>query len=404
MRSAIPYTSLLPLFFAAVAALVGGAVGVSLLATGRTDAQVEGATQETAKEAGPEYPSPKIDDAELASEYANGIELLEGQEYREAKSHFSKLRRRVSGEAKKAVDRCLEEAKGGLEADEVGAKIGRGKYRKALEQAEEALEDYPGLVVTQDLEALAQECRDRLFTDLETFEERENSQGGGARGAIGRRFGLGGGGGQTGFGLRTKIVEQDPKLTTRRERATAPVREGQKALEWRTGSDLSFITFTGVEVNPATDRALLISVRCADAKEAPPLLVILDVDESEIQTRSFGDPRRQPGALFRARDGYHATIKPKVVWQDLRLDLKRFKRKGKDVEWNDVSALRIGHLKGTAGRIFIDSIRIERSDGAIRGSREVATEEVELHPLMVALDREDTEALAETQIEEIPET
>ena len=50
---------------------------------------------------------------------------------------------------------------------------------------------------------------------------------------------------------------------------------------------------------------------------------------------------------------------PQGRWQDLRMDLKKFTRKG-EVEWDMIETLRIVYTGGPDSLIMIDDVRLEK--------------------------------------------
>ncbi len=321
----------------------------------------------------PSFPKATIDDPAAAAEYAKAIEHLEKREYDDAKTIFGKLRRSLDGAAKEAAERCYEEANGGLEHGKISTKAGKGQYRKAIRDCTKALEKYEGLIIAVDLQALLDECNDKIFHEIETFEkagskpepaDEPEDEGGEDEGGNGRGGNRGNQGGATGFGQNTSIVSQDVDLKNKRALLTAPVREGKKALLWRTGRDLSFVTFEKLSEPIKDFRYLNISVRCEDSKSAPNLRLFFDAEEGNLNAGQQGGGGRRgagrAGARVMNRMGFATSIQPKVTWQDLRIDLKKFKPQGGSVKWDDVIALRIIHMQGADGRIHIDNVRLER--------------------------------------------
>ena len=71
-----------------------------------------------------------------------------------------------------------------------------------------------------------------------------------------------------------------------------------------------------------------------------------------------GGGRRGAMRAFQ-RDGYQTSVTVQGRWQDLRIDFKKFTRKG-EVEWDMIEALRLIHTNGKDSLIMVDDIRLER--------------------------------------------
>ncbi|MCZ6602276.1 MAG: hypothetical protein O6952_04655, partial [Planctomycetota bacterium] len=113
-------------------------------------------------------------------------------------------------------------------------------------------------------------------------------------------------------------------------------------------------------------RYLNISVRAKDPKKAPQLRILLDCEEGGLGWGGGGDGGgrggrggRRGGGRTLNRTGFHTTISTSGKWQDLRLDLSKFKPSG-DAALGDILALRIIHLSGGDGKVLLDNIRLER--------------------------------------------
>ena len=103
-------------------------------------------------------------------------------------------------------------------------------------------------------------------------------------------------------------------------------------------------------------------MRSEDAKQTPVLRVLFDCDDAPLNAgggEGGGPGRRRRGNPALSRQGFHFSISPKGKWQDLRLDLRKFNNIGA-VTWAEVKALRILHMPGGEGRIFLDEIHLER--------------------------------------------
>jgi hypothetical protein len=104
-------------------------------------------------------------------------------------------------------------------------------------------------------------------------------------------------------------------------------------------------------------RFLNISIRCEDPKARPQLLILFDANGGQVRAPRGGG-RRGAGRAFQ-RDGYNSALIPQGRWQDLRLDLKKFTRKG-EVQWDMVEALRVVFSGGPDSLIMIDDVRLEK--------------------------------------------
>ncbi|MCZ6689136.1 MAG: hypothetical protein O7H41_05995 [Planctomycetota bacterium] len=306
----------------------------------------------------PPIPTPKFEDSGMGEDYARGVELLVEQNYKAADRIFRKLRKSApEGEQREAAERCYQEAQGGIAADKISSLIQKGSWRKAISSAEKVMDRFEGTISGKTLRDLHDVCVKELYFVIDDFEEKkqkdedESDGGGDGRGARWR--------GASGYGLNTKVLKGSRKDGT--------VREGEHSLEWRTGSDFSYISFDDLSGKVTKEyRYLNISVRAKDSKKAPQLRILLDCEEGGLGWGGGGDGGgrggrggRRGGARTLNRTGFHSAISTSGKWQDFRLDLSKFKPAG-DAALGDILALRIIHQGGSDGRVLIDNIRLER--------------------------------------------
>ena len=299
----------------------------------------------------PPIPSPKFQDAAQGEQYEKGVAYLKDQAYKDAEKIFRKLRRAApAGEEREAAQRCYRESTSGVELLKASAQMQKGQGRKALSTCGRALEEAEGTLVGLQLEELHEICYKEIYFDIADFEEdkSEKEKDDDDLGGGGRR------GGSSGFGLNTRIV-----TGTRKD---GKVRQGKRALGWRTGRNLSYLTFEGVKGEVSDKyRYLNLSIRAEDPKAAPQLRLLFDCDESSLDWGGGRGGRggRRGGSRIFNRMGFQTAISTSGKWQDFRIDLGKFKQSG-DVTWADVIALRIAHLPGGEGRILLDQIRLEK--------------------------------------------
>ena len=291
----------------------------------------------------PPLPAPSFADEQVAAEYQAAVKLLEDGSYKIAKKAFGRIETE-NDEQKAAIKRCLLEVKGRLELETIEKGAAKGKVRKALAKLEKSLPKYEGSTLVG---GSMREKHDELFGDLfrvvADFEPEGQSR---TQGASSRPQGEMRARGRTGYGPNTKFVKEQGQF-----------REGARGLGWKTGRGFGVLTFDEVEEICAEYRYLRISIRCEDPKLRPKLTLIFDTREDPIR----GDGGRRGGhRSFYSREGFHHGLVPEAQWQDLRLDLQKdFNAKG-DVAWDEVLALRIVHVAGTEGTIFIDDVRLEK--------------------------------------------
>lgn len=296
----------------------------------------------------PPIPEPSFEDAKLGEEYARGVELLNAEGYKEAEKVFKRLRRSApEGPPREGVERCYLEAKGGLLIDKIRTQVQKEQWKKALAACEKARDEYEETHAGEKLDKIYQLCIDELYFVIQDFEkDRERGDEGDGPDDRGR--------GRSSFGMNTKVVEGSRKKGT--------VRGGDKALEWLTGRNLSYISLENLPEDLAEGyRSLNLSIRTRDPKRAPQIRILFDCEEGGL---GWGDGRggrggRRGGGRVMTRVGYHSSIATKGQWQDLRLDLRKFTSSG-DAAWQDVIALRLVHMPGGDGRITIDNVRLEK--------------------------------------------
>lgn len=333
-----------------------------------------------ADDEGPPLPSPTFDDAELKTAYEAGVALLEEQEFKKAKSAFSKIRSKApKGEQRDAVERCILEASGGMELLEQQENVIKGKLRKAIKELRKAVEKYEDTQAGVKLDELFDECIQDLYLVVEDFEktksggdddegddededeeegddegddedagEGEGDGGRGGRGQGGNR------GGETGYGQNAKVVRGRPH----------DIWGGDKALRWRTGDGLSMLNFEKVKEKVGQYRYLNLTISTENNKK-PQLVLLFDCEEGALRGGDGGRGGRRGGRgnqMVNMRDGFHYTLVPKggSRQQHLRLDLlKDFRPRG-EVSLEDVVAFRIIHLRSAAANVIIDEIRLEK--------------------------------------------
>jgi len=286
----------------------------------------------------PPIPEPTFEDAAQGEEYAQGVKLLKGEDYEGAEKIFKKLSRSApKGEPREAAERCLKEAEGGVAADKIRGYIAKEQWKKALDQCEKVIDEYEGTFAGEKIEEIRKACIKELYHVIADFEEEEAPQEGDR---------------DRGYGRDTKIVEGSRKQGT--------VRSGDGALEWLTGRQFSFLSFSKMPEDLAEGyKALTFSVRCNNPKSTPQLRILFDCQEGDLRWVGEGGRRGGRAARLFQRLGFHTAIPTSASWQDIRIDLRQFEVQG-DVTWKDVKALRILHMPGAEGRLIIDDVRLEK--------------------------------------------
>ena len=309
------------------------------------------------------FPRPEFGDKAVGEEYGAALELLENGAYKDAKKAFKKLKKSVAkGVETMAVERVLLETDGFLELEGIDSSIAKGKLKKALAKLDKVLPKYSGTRAGAELTRRRDETYGEVFLTIADFEKDSASSAGGAGGAGGNggggnggNGGRGGFGGTTGYGMNTKIIEGTKKGDE--------ARQGTKSLEWRTGRNLSFLNFDKIDGSLSDYRYLRLSIRAQDKKSTPSLVVLLDTEEGLMGGGGGGGRGGRwggrGGAVVYNRLGFTMGIQSKGKWQDLRLDLKKFVKRG-EITLDDVIALRIVHNPGAEGRLYIDDIRFEK--------------------------------------------
>ncbi|MGE3166067.1 MAG: hypothetical protein AB7O52_14265 [Planctomycetota bacterium] len=309
----------------------------------------------------PDMPALQLPDPALQKEYEDAVEKLSKGSYKEARESFRRLKSKVEKEPREAMERGLLEAEGGLELDKATEELRTGKVRKAMVRVLKLGDRFAGTKTGAELAQVLAEAEAMLFLTVADFEEAATKpasppgepapqpdppEGGEGEGGTGR--------GESGYGLNSRVIQGTPEEGT--------VRTGRGALSWRTGRDLSALTFTALKDKVGEYRYLDLSIRCESDEARPNLVLLLDTLEGDLRGGMGGGPRgggRAGAAWVYQREGFHTTITPQAKWQDLRLDLSKFTRKG-EVTLDMVLSLRIVHMPGVSGIITIDDIRLEK--------------------------------------------
>ncbi|MEE8141608.1 MAG: hypothetical protein V3T77_00770 [Planctomycetota bacterium] len=298
----------------------------------------------------PPLPRPSFEDPLLAQQYGEALALLEKHDYKKARGLLRRLKGKApKGESQSAVKRCLLEAEGGLELEKITDRVGDGKLRWASARLEKLERKYQGTFAGQELVKIHKQVLEELYFVVADFEKKqtatppEEKSNGEVQEAAKER---------EDYGEGTRIIQGTPE--------EGSVRHGKRALRWRTSALMTTISFPEVKEKSSQYRYLNLSLRSQDSKRRPQLVLLFDCREMRNQGGGGrrGGGRRGAGRVFQ-REGYHYSVTPTEKWQDLRLDLQKFTRKG-EVTWEDVVALRIIHMPGVEGVIILDDIRLEK--------------------------------------------
>ena len=327
-------------------------------APSQVDESESGIEEEGKTELGP---VPKIDlgDESLNEDLDRFHEYLEGREFSRARSIIKRLKtklRKPEPSIASVLDRCSKEAEAGVVLDKAQKYFDKKRMKQALAVIMKEDPDgtsFEGSLTGEELSELRKIAFEEVYLVLADYEketvspeeqpEEEQDQGRGGRG-----------GQQAG---RSKVIGGS--------REDGDVRTGEFALHWQTGDQISWITI-GTEVfqkmidegQSMTDyRYLNLSIRCEDPKARPQLLVLFDANGGQVNAPRGGG--RRGGTRAFQRDGYNSAMVPQGRWQDLRLDLKKFTRKG-EVEWDMIETLRIVYTGGPDSLIMIDDVRLEK--------------------------------------------
>ena len=302
-------------------------------------------------------PTPIFGDPKHQDRYQEGRNLLTEEKYSKAKTIFKRLKsslRSPTSEIEKALERCLLEAEAGAILLKVRPYVAKERYRTALNvclKADPGGDSFEGSFTGEELEELRQQCIEEIYHIIDEFEKTavatpEEPTGDDEPEERGPR----GGGNNSGYGRSAKIVGGS--------REDGDVRTGKGALHWMLSQQMSFVTFNGLdEIDIKEFRYLNISLRSEDPKARPSIVLLFDVDSEAIPER--GGRGRRGWARAGQRDGFQLGVSPTGRWQDLRLDLRKFVKKG-EVDWEMVQTLRLIHYQGGEAMIMVDDIRLER--------------------------------------------
>ncbi|MDE0960799.1 MAG: hypothetical protein OSB09_08470, partial [Planctomycetota bacterium] len=307
-------------------------------------------------------PVPKIDlgDATLNADFDRFHEYLDQREFSRALSIIKRLNgklRKSAAPIAEGLQRCTKEAEAGVVLEKAQKYFDRKKYKQALSIIVKEDADgtaFEGSLIGEELAELRQLAFDEVYLLLEDFEKskpdaedpQQEDEDANPRGDRG---------GQA--AAKTKIIGGTPE--------DGDVRSGKFAMHWQTGSETSWVNLGDAVFKKMIDeglsltdyRYLNISMRCENPKARPQLLILFDADGGQVRAPRGGG-RRGGGRAFQ-RDGYNSALIPQGRWQDLRLDLKKFTRKG-DVEWDMIEALRLVYTGGPDSLIMIDDVRLEK--------------------------------------------
>ena len=315
--------------------------------------------QESASESeiGP-IPTVDLGDEALNTDYGRFLELIGEKDYSRAFSVIKRLKSKVRKPAQniaEVIDRCMKEAEGGVVLEKARKYTDKDKMKQALayiEKEDPSGDAFEGSLTGEELTQLREEVFDAVYLVLADYEkkdsktkpqedEEEDNEG----------EGPGQGRGDRGGGGNSKVIGGS--------REDGDVRTGQFAMHWQTGDNLSWLDLGKIteETDLTEFRYLRISLRCEDPRSKPQLLVLFDVDGGQPRM-GRGGGRRGAMRAFQ-RDGYQTSVTVQGRWQDLRIDFKKFTRKG-EVEWDMIEALRLIHTNGKDSLIMVDDIRLER--------------------------------------------
>lgn len=305
-------------------------------------------------------PTVSLGDEALDADYARFLQLIEEKDYSRAFSVIKRLKTKVRKPAAniaEAFDRCMKEAEGGVVLGKARKYADKNKMKQALgiiEKEDPEGDTFEGSFTGEELSELRQEAFDAVFLVLADYEkvgsqvkpqeEEEEEEDGRPERGRGERGGAGGGG-------NSKVIGGSPE--------DGDVRNGEFAMHWQTGEEISWLDLGRIsaETDITEFRYLRVSLRCEDPRSKPQVLVLFDVDAGQPRM-GRGGGRRGAMRAFQ-RDGYQTSVPVTGRWQDLRIDLKKFTRKG-EVEWDMVEALRLIHPNRQDALIMIDDVRLER--------------------------------------------
>lgn len=295
---------------------------------------------------------------EHAARYAKGVELLEQGEYKKAAAEFRKLKSKVpAGVERDGVTKAHLEAQGGVELEKALGYAKKLRFRKALAVLDKVLPKYTETAIGEQLAFHRQSIWAEIYVHIASFEEKSGTDGDDESGDAdenenaGRRGGNGRGG-ESGYGANTTVLSKEDDKDK--------VREGENSLMWMTGKELAAISFEDLPATLSEYRYLNISIR-SEGDTRPQILLLFDA----LDWRGGGGGGGRRGGARRGaawvfqRDGFSMAITPKGKWQDLRLDLKKFTKKG-TASWSGLKALRLVHIPGISAQLYVDDIRLEK--------------------------------------------
>ncbi len=334
--------------------------------TDSVQAQVEPASEEGEKKDSSIGPVPKVDlgDDSLNSDFERFHRELEERNISKALASIKRLKskmRKAQPPISDALERCFKEAQAGVVLDKATRYFDKGRMKQALaiiEKEDPTGTAFEGSLIGEEVAEMRQTAFEDVYLLLADFEkstasseDSEEEEEEGEEEGAGRRDR----GGQQGRNF--KIIGGS--------REDGDVRNGKFAMHWQTGDNLSWVTIGEDVFRKLVDegvsltdyRYLRISIRCEDPKARPQLLFLFDAEGGQVNPPRGGG-RRGASRAFQ-RNGYNSALVPKGRWQDLRLDLKKFTRKG-DVDWDMVEAFRIVFTGGPDSLIMIDDVRLEK--------------------------------------------
>jgi len=305
----------------------------------------------------PPLPVPAFDDPKLQERYQQGCDLLDEESFSRARTTFRRIKsslRTPGKEIEEALERCVLEAEAGVVLLKVRSYVERERYRSALNACLKADPDgdaFEGTFTGRELSEFRKQCQDEIYFLIDEFEKKPVATPEEPGGEDDPEERDPRGGRNRGYGQNAKIVGGS--------REDGDVRSGKGALHWMIGRQMSSVTFRGLdEIDLSEFRYLNISLRSEDPKARPAIVVLFDVDGEQIPDRQ-GRGRRAWGRVGQ-REGFQLGVSPTGRWQDLRLDLRKFVKKG-EADWEMIQALRLIHYQGGEAKIMIDDIRLERS-------------------------------------------
>ncbi len=328
-------------------------------------AQVDPSPEEVEEKDSSIGPVPTVDlgDESLNSDLERFHRELEERKFSKALASIKRLKskmRKAQPPISEVLERCFKEAQAGVVLDKATRYFDKGRMKQALaiiEKEDPTGTAFEGSLLGEEVAEMRQTAFEDVYLLLSDFEkstasteEPEEDDEGEGEGPDRR-----GRGGQQ--GRNYKIIGGS--------REDGDVRNGKFAMHWQTGDNLSWVNIGDEVFGKMVDegisltdyRYLRISIRCEDPKARPQLLFLFDAEGGQVNPPRGGG-RRGASRAFQ-RNGYNSALVPKGRWQDLRLDLKKFTRKG-EVDWDMVEAFRIVFTGGPDSLIMIDDVRLEK--------------------------------------------